>query len=143
MDKTLAIIYPKEPTISINSVTLVNNTAKEVLFTVPSGKTWFLHWLVLKNPDDVQRNCNISLYHEAAKTNLYGLLIDEAVVASAAAVWPRNFHADDQNCWWQMCAHALGFPLKAGGTVRFYYAAGGVSAGGTDADGNILCYTEL
>lgn len=115
------IINPTE------NVTLVNNTAKTVLKTVPAGKRWFLYSVRAYNGDDVQRNILIYI-RDAADETLHELIADAAVGATS---------------WSAQKELSCPIPLKAGYDIVYVYATGGASTGGTGkAVAEILEITE-
>lgn len=125
---------------NITSIVLANNTSKTTKLTVPTGKIWLLYWISLTNPDDVVRDVIIMLYEETALTNVLTPLFAKAAMDASAAVryvWP-NAHVSGY-------LSNPGYPLilKADQTIAVTWAAGGASAGGTDADGLIAQIREI
>ena len=123
----------------ITSITLVNNTAKEVLHTVPTGKIHLIKFFRIANPDDVQRTILAYIYNEAAKTNVVRQLYSETMNANVVYQWP-NVAA---TLTLQKRSFGAGVYLTAGQTIRFNWASGGASTGGTDTDGLVVCYIEV
>lgn len=123
----------------VTEVVLANNTAKNIDTTVPAGKRWRLLNIKVANPDDVARNINILKYLEAAKTHLISTYvhIEEIGVAASLNVPSKN-HTDERE-------RELITPdiYDAGNTINVIWAAGGASAGGTDADGLVIEYLEI
>lgn len=125
----------------VTSVTLVNNTVKTVDVPVPAGKKWVLKSIKTSNPDDVARGITWYKYKEAGKTNLiYTMFVQAALGAAGVRVinstMVRTTNNDygyipDEDVW------------VAGNTLSIVWAAGGASAGGTDADGLIIEYLEI
>lgn len=125
---------------SVTSVTLANNTAKTIDTIVPTGERWFLINVKVTNPDDVNRVFTCHIYKEAAKTNdVKNLLYVAALTASGGTSnWPNtngNFGGTVE-----MWAPVV---LSAGNTLSATWAAGGASAGGTDADGLVVEYLRI
>jgi hypothetical protein len=106
----------------------VNNTAKTVDKTVPAGKKWFLHALGCQNGDSVNRALQVKILD--ASGNEVDRLVDVTNTAGQILFLPRPYQGESQaTClsnWWMG-----GVPLPEGWTVRFVWATGGVSAGGT------------
>lgn len=124
---------------SVISVTLVNNTAKTIDITVPAGKRWMFLGLKITNPDNVARNINVHLYKEAGKTNLIKrILVQTGVAASGERYYPNSVTAT-------LTVMSFYVPtfLEGGNTIESVWAAGGASAGGTDADGLVIEYLEI
>ncbi len=104
-------------------VILVNNTTKDYRVTVPQGEEWDVLGGLIHNADDVGRNCSVQAFAqggtELATFELYGL-------RGAGSYWsfPRNN---------QIAKETPRYPvrMKVGDYVRFYWAAGGASTGGT------------
>jgi len=124
----------------VTSVTLANNTALTVNKTVGTGKRWLLLSIRLTNPDNVARNCSIIHYKEAALTNVLDYLGYIAGLAAATAYQVPNTTTGTST---RSDGRTLPKVLDAGETVSVNWAAGGVSAGGTDADGLVVEYLEL
>ena len=124
---------------SVNSLTLVNNTAKANDFTVPDDTVWILQNIRGTNPDDVQRTVSIIIYRTNAVTNRIRDVFNAAVGAGAVFNVPNDNPLANST----KCADIKDFVLGAGNTIRIYYDAGGASSGGTDADGIILNYRVL
>lgn len=122
----------------VTSLTLVNNTSKTVDVAVPAGKVWMLLGVKITNPDDVNRDCSISLYKEAAKTNLLRILAADTLAAGATLTYPNSVTGEksEQNLY---SPH----PLAAGNILSLLWTTGGASTGGTDADGIMLEYQEV
>lgn len=125
---------PKQP---VTSVTLVNNTAKTVDTTVPAGKKWKFNSIKITNPDDVARTVDFLFYKEAAATNLILTLDATSVGAAGTLQFPR--YAASASLHTFPVVHTL----IAGNIIRVTWRAGGVSAGGTDADGLVTTYREV
>lgn len=124
--------------VDVDSITLVNATAKEHLITVPSGERWLILTMKCHNADDVTRQILIRIYKEAAKTNEIAWLVKMDATTGTAAHWPNQDIGDQQflfmnNAWSPIV-------LEAGHTIQFYYASGGASAGSVDADGVVITY---
>lgn len=127
-------VPPKQEVVE---VVLVNNTAKAIDVEVPDGKIWLLLSIKMVNPDNVTRVIYVSWYKESAKTNLIGTLCYASTTTGGSLTWPNTQEdALHIQCW---------FPciLKNGNVLSFNWAAGGVSAGGTDADGLVYTYLEI
>lgn len=124
---------------SVTSITLANNTAKTVDKAPGIGKKWLLLGFKFTNPDDVARDVNVIKYKEAAKTNQIKVLFSESgIAASAYRQWPEaasNNLIQKRPPWPEI--------LNEAETLEFAWAAGGASAGGTDADGLVVEYIEV
>lgn len=122
------------------SVVLVNNTLKVIDTAVPDGKRWVVLSIKAMNPDNVDRTVSIRLYKEALKTNEIALLLSQSLSAAGAerGMWPNTIatHAA------RSIAAIPGEVLVAGNTINIQWAAGGASAGATDADGLVIEYLE-
>jgi hypothetical protein len=119
----------------ITSVTLVNNTEKIIDISVPTGERWQILSLRFLNPDDVQRACSFKVFKEAAKTNFVVWLLAPALTAGAAGQWPSNTSSTTT----MTIPPAI---LAEGNIIEAKWAAGGASAGGTDADGLVVNYIK-
>ena len=138
MDKVFAETFPSGSVkSSITSITLVNNTSKTQDIVVPSDCVWVLESVRFTNPDNVDRSVNVKIFKEAAKTNELAFLFSATVTAGSVGHYP----AVASNV---VLGHT-GYPLTlgAGYVISVTWAAGGVSAGGTDADGLTIMYREL
>lgn len=124
---------------SVTSVTVANNTAKTIDTTVPSGKRWILLSIRVTNPDDVQRTINIYKFKEAAKTNEIARFISNATNAGGRVHWPYNASPISS----RVIPSSPAEIFDAGNTLSVVWAAGGVSGGGTDADGLVIEYLEV
>jgi len=124
----------------VTSLTLVNNTAKTVDKTVPSGKRWILLAFRFSNPDDVARTLTCNKYKEAGKTNYIKRLTSNAAVGAASWI---QFPNVTPSVTAQSQPTRPFEVLEAGNTLSFVWATGGASAGGTDADGLVLEYLEM
>lgn len=122
---------------SVTQVVLVNNTAKTLDLTVPTGKRWKVILMKMTNGDNVNRNLQMNLYLEAAKTHFMARIVWDAAVASGNHThWPKNIAEDDKvNAYFDLI-------MDAGNTLSFVWEAGGASAGATDDDGLIVNYLE-
>ena len=124
----------------VTSLTLANNTAKTNDIVVPTGKIWILLGIKITNPDDVGRNIVIRLYKEAAKTNLLRTFqTATAMSASGEYQWPSGTISVISHCRPNIPCELL----SAGNTLSIIWDTGGASAGGTDADGQVLDYLEI
>jgi len=124
---------------SVTSITLVNNTAKTVNVTVPSGKRWLLLSLKMGQPDNVQRTLTVDKYKEAAKTNFMGPLVTVGLGVGILQLWPTN---DAVHTIRNIACNPAEI-MHDGNTLAITWAAGGASAGGTDADGLVYEYLEI
>jgi len=125
---------------NITSVTLVNNTAKDVDITVPTGKRWMILGVRAVNADSVNRVMYTFIYNEAAKTSLIEILDDPGTI-NAGSSWqwpsgraPTSLHISSA---WHIII------LEAGNTINIHYNAGGASAGSVDADGLVVQALEI
>jgi hypothetical protein len=123
----------------VTSLTVVNATSKTQDFSVPQGKRWILVSIKCTNPDDVARVISFTIYKEAAKTNDIALLYSASVNAASRLHYP-NSGSGSQGF---LEGTAMPYPLESGNTISVVLASGGASAGGTDADGIVLCYWEI
>lgn len=124
----------------IKSVVLVNNTAKTLDFSCPTGKLWKILSIRLTNPDNVDRIVTVDAYYEAACTNKIARLFNETLPSTKEVTLPTSKAPTlfDTYGW-------IGQPflLNVAETIRVVWAAGGVSAGATDADGLVFHYLEI
>lgn len=138
MKPTLAFTRPAgEHKQEVTSITLVNNTAKTELVTVPAGKQWILLAVKMSNIDDVNRVLSLNVWKESAKTNFLRTLQKASVAQNASMLWPTGESTTDETNIFCLVL------LAAGNTLECVYAAGGASAGGVDADGLVVEYLEL
>lgn len=124
----------------VTSITLVNNIEKVIDTVVPTGKIWLLTAIKVTNIDDVNRDTSAAIYLEVGKTNLLrSMFFSTALAANVGRhQWPSGPGITDQT------NHALApVRLAAGNCINVVWAAGGASAGGTDADGLVLEYLEI
>jgi len=120
---------------NMETITLVNNVALNYDFIVPAGKRWYLWGGKMMNGDDVNRNCSASIY-DADANKLMVVLRSQAIVAGNETYFPNT-----EASVTQLGSGAYPVPLLAGWYVRYYFAAGGASAGG-DAE-NALMVVEV
>lgn len=140
MDEVFAHSWPAgEVVVDVTSVTLANNTAKQNLITVPANTIWVLQSLKVTNPDDVNRVITIILYKEAALTNIIASFASETVATTARLQLPHNAPGANIEAFQDI----RGMVLGPGATIWINWAAGGASAGGTDADGQVIFYRRL
>lgn len=107
------------------NVTLVNNTAKTETVTVPTGRRWYLFGGKIYNGDDVNRSCTIFITDASDKVLM--TLLKFTVAATDEGFYPNN----DDLAANQVSDGAYPIPLLAGWKLKFTFAAGGASAGGT------------
>lgn len=107
------------------TVTLVNNTTKTEIRTVPAGKRWLIVGGWLHNGDDVARGCYVQA-KDAASVGIGYFRKDSSMPAGDKNRFP-NFSDNDQYSFDHTCYPVS---LNAGELVVFGWAAGGVSAGG-------------
>lgn len=125
--------------VNVTSVTVVNNTLKSVLKTVPVGKRWMLLSIKVVNPDDVNRSITVRHWLEVAATNLIKILVYNAAIGTGAALqYPINI----EGTYIYKFIPSLEI-LDAGETLGAVWGAGGASAGGTTADGLVIEYMEM
>lgn len=122
----------------VQSVTLVNNTAKTQDISVPTDTEWCIESIKMANGDNVDRNGTILLYQTSSKTNLIAYILFATITAGAQIMIPNN---DDLGS--AMANNKQQWILGAGETLSFIWAAGGASAGATDADAIVIKYREL
>lgn len=118
---------------SIQSLTLVNNTAKTIDTEIGAYRLWLTH-LKATNPDNVTRDINVEIYKEAAKTNHLRKLTYQAAVAAGGRIeWPNSITgaADKTGLYAPIF-------LEEFNVLTVVWAAGGASAGATDADGLVI-----
>ena len=123
----------------VTQAVLVNNTALNILKTVPTDRRWAILSAKMVNADDVTRSCKIEVWKEAAKTNQLAVLAYKAALAVGGLLhYPNNITGSE-------AAQQLYGPciLGEGNSINFYWAAGGASTGATDDDGCVLCYLEI
>lgn len=143
MDNKFALTFPSGSVeSSIQTVTLVNNTAKTLTYTVTDDTMVVIQTISVTNPDDVARTVTITLWNESAKTNRLAILEQDSVGASGIMHYPNLETAGGGSTGFIRNA---GFPLllKAGMTIEVVWAAGGASSGGTDADGFAILLRKL
>jgi len=109
---------------SRDSVTLENNTAKNVLLTVPAGKIWRVHAVRMHNGDDVSRDVQVKILDSS--NNTLHILSDASLTASSYKEM-LNFLPTTP------AAAACPNPvlIKGGNKLQLSWAAGGTSSGGT------------
>ena len=129
-----------KPVQEVTSVPLVNNTALTIDKTVPAGKIWLLKSIKIVNPDDVGRSVTVVIYKEVAKTNTLDLIISGITITAAATRMLPSFIATS---WASSSGLFKDKMMVAGNVLSITWAAGGASAGGTDADGLIVEYLEI
>jgi len=121
----------------VTSVVLVNNTQKTINESVPTDTKWLLESIKAVNADNVDRTVTVTLFKEAAKTNRIGILYSTTVTPSGHLVVPNNVASSAYLNLFN------GYPMGAGYTLEIVWAAGGASAGSTDADGLVIAFREL
>lgn len=126
--------------VSVTSITLVNNTAKTVDLSTSSGKRRRLLSVSATNPDDVNRQFYLTHYKEGGKTTKIQILLDVAALAASGGrvEWPNTMTDQEDNspAWHPV----ITLPSHVWSAI---WEAGGASAGGTDADGLICVYLEI
>lgn len=121
----------------VYSVTLANNTAKTVSVTVPEEEEWAVQSILMRNPDDVARACNVQLKTPSmgGTNHMVGKLVDgENAVAAAWVSYPSLAYATAKELNF---AGGL-FVAPAGSLIYFDWAAGGASSGGTVSNGILI-----
>lgn len=139
MKKDFSEIFPSGTVDArVTSLTLVNNTLKTLNVSVPTDELWALQTITMTNPDNVDRVCYARLFKEVAKTNMITQLMSGTVAAASRLCYPNNAIAETHN-------NQTGEQLLLGPnmTIGFTWAAGGASAGGTDADGLVVFVRKL
>jgi len=137
----LTPIYPGGNLINeVTSVTLVNNTAKTVDFTVPSFIRVIIKSIKVTNPDDVDRVVTFNLFLEAGKTNNLAFLQSASV---GAGFNPLHWPTLDSGTTLMRKVFSPGLLMNPGNTISVVWAAGGVSAGGVDADGHVIRFLRM
>lgn len=123
---------------AITSLTLVNNTAKNLDLLCGTGKIIIILHVRAINADNVNRGVLIRHYNEAAATNLISMVCSATIVTLEVLQWPNTDMDELQST-------TLFYPLilVAGNILRISWAAGGASAGATDADGLVIEYLEI
>jgi len=121
----------------VQSVTVGNNDVVYVHTEVPANKRWVLINIKAVNPDSVNRAIFIYVYKEVARTNLVVTLVSADIATTDVVNYPNSVAAlYNRN-------NSPGLMILRGGNVlSVHWAAGGASAGGTDADGLVLTYLE-
>lgn len=111
---------------NVTSIVLVNNTAKTQFLTVPTGKAWMILGGIVHNGDDVARNVSVVI-RTSSDVWLQVLYDATSVAAGAEKQFPTSDMADGS-------VGPSAYPVMAfsGEKVKFTYAAGGASAGGTE-----------
>lgn len=131
---------------NITSVVLVNNTAKTIDISVPVGMRWRILHAKQVNDDNVDRAADVNIFDVAAATNMLDTLIKANTLTKSGGRqdWPSDAHADaDENNGRQPVILDGADPISSSPIIRFYWAAGGASAGSTDADGCVLIILEM
>lgn len=129
-----------KPKQEVTSVTLVNNTAKTVDMTVPSGKQWILLGVRIANMDDVDRACTIRKYVTAGKTSLIAQLFSATLTATGGR---GHFPGTSTSVSTRHVASNPSEFMVDGNTLSIVWAAGGASAGVVDVDGLVVEYLEV
>lgn len=138
MSESFAFIFlGGKKKIDVTSLTLVNNTDKNVKVTVPAGKRWLLINIKITNPDNVIRIGQIAHYKETALTNAVKSLLYKSMAANEVLNFPSYSTDTGVTTQNQLLI------LDEGETLSFNWYAGGASAGGTDADGIVVEYLEI
>lgn len=138
LGSVLALTHPGGKVVrNIKSITLVNNTAKTEDITVPAGKRWVILSGKICNPDNVARA--VSVTHYDSSLNILERIVNaRSLAANGEIAFPsEGLSALSEN--------NMETPIIAVATdvIRFYYATGGASAGGTDAQAVHLSVLEL
>jgi hypothetical protein len=138
-NNVLALTFPGGNFVTdIDSITLANNTLLNHDIIVPVGKRWVLLSIKAMNPDNVNRDISFNIYNEAAATNLAKHLDTRTIATTAQMYWPNNGTGGEDR---SNIPHLV--IMSGGQLLRIIFAAGGASAGGTDADGVVITYLEL
>lgn len=123
----------------VTEVVLVNNTAKIVDYTVPVGSKMLLISVKAVNMDNVTRNILVDVYKEVAKTNLMLRLAVGDIATTKFIQYPNTYRPSEVDR-----VHApMVLVLTEGNTISVTWAAGGASAGATDADGLVITGLEV
>jgi len=116
------------------SVTLSNNTTKDVYLSVPLGKKWIIHAIMMRNGDDVNRDLSVKI------TDGSNNVIHVVSIKSSASP-----NVEYTMCPFQADAVQIGTGfkpiIKGGNKLLLRWAAGGTSSGGTGYYG--LTYEEV
>jgi len=107
------------------SVTLANNTAKQLDLTVPDGKRWLVHAIKMHNGDDVSRNVAARITDSSDNVlHLIGIKTGLSAGSEIELLYVINAAAS---------YGVAGKPvlIKGGNRLTLYWAAGGTSSGGT------------
>ena len=123
----------------VTSVTLVNNTAKTVDIVSKNHKRILILNIKATNPDNVARDITLTKYKETAKTNIIKTLYTVSRNAGATLNWPNSIAAEIGTDPRMASPCILEYTNK----IAVVWGAGGVSAGGVDADGLVVEYLEL
>jgi len=117
-----------------NSVTLANNTAKNLDLTVPEGKIWKLLGVRLHNGDDVQRVLRCYILDGSGNV-LHSL--GSATAAAGAQYEFLGYHPTGVSS----SAPLMENLVKGGNKLRLVWESGGASSGGTAY--YMLTYQEM
>lgn len=125
----------------VTSVTLANNTAYNVYNAVPAGKRRILLSFRVMNPDNVARAVTVSKFKEVARTNEIKRVVYVAALGASGGIlqWPLGANTQSE-------ARESNRPFELyneNNVLAIQYAAGGASAGGTDADGIVIEWLEF
>lgn len=131
-------IYPAP---SVTSITLVNNTAKtqSLASLIPAGFIGEILSIKITNPDNVGRDVTVWI-EDASGNEIFFLLAGQALAAGIRAQFPNTWVTTTVGDGRADGGGGKGKPalLFAGDVVKVLWAAGGASAGGTDADGLVV-----
>ena len=112
---------------TLGTVTLVNNTGKELLLTVPDGKIWKIYAVRMHNGDDVARNQLLKVV-DSNSNSLH--FLGYVANATAGNTYEMLSHIPTSP---QIRAPFVGGPVlvKGGNKLSLTWQAGGASSGGT------------
>jgi len=106
------------------STTLADNTTKTLDLTVPQGKKWKIHAIMMHNGDNVTRNLTAKVVDTSGNT-LMNLATYDAGAGAEVTLIPYLSNAETPY------PGAVTILIKGGNKLRLIWVAGGASSGGT------------
>jgi len=125
LEKITRILKARKVYQARDSTTLVNNTTKTITLTVPNGKIWFVHQIMMHNGDDVSRNMDVFVYDDS------GNILHTPASASAVGAGERREMLGFLGTSPASYGNQNGFIVKGGNKLGLRWVAGGTSSGGT------------
>jgi len=107
------------------SVTLSDNTTKEVYLTVPKGKIWKIYAIMMHNGDDVDRGAEVKIMD--SNNNVLHGLSSTTITAGAR----REMISHEPTAPASSIPFKFPVLIKGGNKLYLKWAAGGASSGGT------------